>query len=480
MPSKKEIYYNEEIEYIDKSDDVFVNEETDEEELSEKISLDNLPDGVNYGKVLSTDIVDGHIILSALSGDLDDIADGATYSRVLTTDISAGKILLSAASGDLDDIADGSSYGKVAGTSITAGKIIVAGLDSGVTVRMFTDSATQTNIEAWKHVSDVTKIDGGDIYTGSVTASKITTASLSALSADMGTITAGKIDVGSIEINATTERILFGAATAPLTGIGIFLGKDGANYEFRCGNPAGDFIHWDGSALTIQGTANDTVYVNSIAANIVQPRAETLYKELIFIGNANDGLTETTSSATITRGLLNTNFSIGGQNGYRARISSGAIIGYTGAGSTVIDWDEDWEVVIRAAMTATTDGSAIFLGLVKSTYVPSNYLTNNGDLDAYRSISFYWYSNALYASSSDGTTEETTVITGITTTNFNTYRFVKKSGTIYFYVNDVLKATHNTNVPAGGTDAPALCIGGNSNGQSPDFSVDNNYLVKAS
>ena len=43
---------------------------------------------------------------------------------------------------------------------------------------------------------------------------------------------------GNVKIQSTAERILMGAATAPLTGIGIFLGKDGADYEFRAGNPS--------------------------------------------------------------------------------------------------------------------------------------------------------------------------------------------------------------------------------------------------
>ena len=45
-----------------------------------------------------------------------------------------------------------------------------------------------------------------------------------------------------------------GSATAPLTGTGIFIGKDGSDYEFRAGDPAGTFIHWDGSDLRINGT----------------------------------------------------------------------------------------------------------------------------------------------------------------------------------------------------------------------------------
>lgn len=48
-----------------------------------------------------------------------------------------------------------------------------------------------TNDALFRHPSDVTKINGGKIFTGSIVASAITVASLSALSANLGTITAG-------------------------------------------------------------------------------------------------------------------------------------------------------------------------------------------------------------------------------------------------------------------------------------------------
>ena len=90
-------------------------------------------------------------------------------------------------------------------------------------------------------------INTSELAANAVTAAKINVTSLSAVSASMGTLTAGKIDVGNIEINADNEQILFGSATAPLTGNGIFMGKDGSDYEWRVGDPNGDFVHYDGS-----------------------------------------------------------------------------------------------------------------------------------------------------------------------------------------------------------------------------------------
>jgi len=374
----------------------------------------------------------------------------------------------------LDDIPDGENYGRVALTSISAGKIIIAGLDAEVTDRMFTDPQAKENIEAWRHTNDVTMIDGGKIYTGSVlansfetavttdnmvlnpsfehsgswdyvagsgtasrttddktegsyslyipnglawgcraiplvpgdyytvrvkvrgttqtsqglyirmeekstyptgryvtganrdsytnfinngpvpsswttyeftyqvpagrywgtlsisnwtggptgvyvdeaevrkqlgavhiensqittpklaagavtaeklaagavttgkldagavTAEKISVSSLSAISANMGTLTAGKIDVGNIEINADTERILMGQASGPMTGTGVFIGKDGNDYELRAGNPSGHCIHWDGQDLTIYRSGSVYMHIGYVIAGVTR------------------------------------------------------------------------------------------------------------------------------------------------------------------------------------------------------------------
>lgn len=99
-------------------------------------------------------------------------------------------------------------------------------------------------------------VTGSIVVDGSLTADKITASTLSAITADMGTLDAGKITAGSIEINADTERILMGAATGPTTGNpGIFIGKDGSDYELRIGDMSGEYMHWDGSDLFVKGTS---------------------------------------------------------------------------------------------------------------------------------------------------------------------------------------------------------------------------------
>lgn len=67
------------------------------------------------------------------------------------------------------------------------------------------------------------------------------------------TIAANELNSGNVKIQSLAERILMGAATAPGVGVGIFMGKDGADYKFRAGDPAAAYMQWDGSILALQG-----------------------------------------------------------------------------------------------------------------------------------------------------------------------------------------------------------------------------------
>ncbi len=60
------------------------------------------------------------------------------------------------------------------------------------------------------------------------------------------------------ERRKTIGDILLGAAQGPLSGIGIFQGRDGTDFEWRAGDPAGQFIHWTGSVLNITGSITAT------------------------------------------------------------------------------------------------------------------------------------------------------------------------------------------------------------------------------
>ena len=58
---------------------------------------------------------------------------------------------------------------------------------------------------------------------------------------------------GQLVILPHLEQILFGLATSPTAGVGIFIGKDGADYEFRVGDPSGNNLLYDGTDIILTG-----------------------------------------------------------------------------------------------------------------------------------------------------------------------------------------------------------------------------------
>lgn len=155
----------------------------------------------------------------------------------------------------------------------------------------------------WSHTTDTTTIDGGKIYTGSITADKITTATLSAITADMGTVTAGSIVIGTTNkiwlndsndgalaiggtvkgaapfrvtatgaltatdatingnITATTGAIggLTIASTKIYVGVGTFNNSNTAFYVDNTGQLSlGNKLSWNGTALVVDGQVTAT------------------------------------------------------------------------------------------------------------------------------------------------------------------------------------------------------------------------------
>lgn len=139
-----------------------------------------------------------------------------------------------------------------------------------------------------ENIADVTKLinfialsvpDFSKVWTGAqITANTLTAAHIASLvftgktaNFDTGTIggwtlASSELSSGSVKIQATSERILMGSATGPMTGTGIFLGKDGSDYEFRAGNPSDDYIHWNGSSLTVSGTIASGDFTAAVAS----------------------------------------------------------------------------------------------------------------------------------------------------------------------------------------------------------------------
>jgi len=153
----------------------------------------------------------------------------------------------------------------------------------------------------------------------------------------------------------------------------------------------------------------------------------------------NDGYTQ--SGSTRTPIMTQLSVDIGTPNAYVQSVSL--------AGGAE-DWDKDFDFnLVCKSITGANDADA-FVGLhIAATTIPTTA----------RHIGFYFDSNVLYASNADGTTQKKTDISaGLTLGNWNSYKFIFDAGTnVKFYVNDALKATHTTNLPATGTaDYPAI------------------------
>ena len=205
------------------------------------------------------------------------------------------------------------SSGVVAGSTtytdaVGAGKVMLALVAVGIS----TDGDAPTILPFYSKVATISAVAiaanvivASHIRASTITAAKLTISTLDAITADMGTLTAGQISVGSITINADNEQILMGSASAPLTGIGVFLGKDGADYEFRAGNPAGAYVHWNGSSLTVTGSI-----LTSLAAG-TEKSIQSISHDLVF--SASDADTVSWGSGTITM-LEGTTYSIDAGN----------------------------------------------------------------------------------------------------------------------------------------------------------------------
>jgi len=109
----------------------------------------------------------------------------------------------------------------------------------------------------WRHSSDTTYIDGGHIYTGTITADKINVTSLSAISADLGTITAGSITGGTISADTITTGTL-DFSSISRAGLAVL------NSELNGGITYDKISSVDAATITVGTLSADRIAANSI------------------------------------------------------------------------------------------------------------------------------------------------------------------------------------------------------------------------
>jgi len=134
------------------------------------------------------------------------------------------------------------------GTAVGNGKVLIATALNGTTEATYQafGGVGGLNIDAASIVAD--SITANEIQAGAITAAKINVSQLSAISANLGAITAGTVTLD-------TSGYIRGGQTAYNTGVGFFLGYDGAAYKLSIGDSTtNNSLTWDGSVLSVNGS----------------------------------------------------------------------------------------------------------------------------------------------------------------------------------------------------------------------------------
>ena len=213
------------------------------------------------------------------------------------------------------------------------------------------------------------------------------------------------LTMGKIRFESDNERILIGDATEPLTGTGIFQGLDTARayYDWRVGNPSGQYIHWDGSTsiLTIVG---------SISASAIDiPNTSTANS--FHTDSSGNSWWGSTVIGSATAKILNT-----GAATFTSATVTGAIT--TTAGSVINGTYIDSLIVSKLAtgtisskqitldVTAGTGDSYIAAGKTDFTNVQSGFILGIDDSDS--DLAKFYVGDANHYFNFNGTTADAT------------------------------------------------------------------------
>lgn len=261
-------------------------------------------------------------------------------------------------------------------------------------------------------------INGNIIAANSIVANQINVTNLSSIKADLGTITAGNITLDSSGYIRTTGATAFG------TGIGIWLGYDTSDYKIRIGDPTTDYLQWDGVAYSESNSAS------------VERNLRKIYK----VGNPSAMTSVVGGGSAITIRYASVEMETNGN--LAATLYSNAFIDQTK--------DFAYGGVVKFTQGSDASQGGCFFGIDDGT--TTDIVASGAWTKDHCAIYVYGVWNGAtydwkgYLSNGDGTTQTKTEITGITFSNYNSYKLVKTSTAIKCYVNGVLKATNTTNI----------------------------------
>jgi hypothetical protein len=236
--------------------------------------------------------------------------------------------------------------------------------------------------------------------------------------------------------------------TAYNTGTGWWLGNVATVPKFSIGNPAGNWITYDGVDLSS----------NKFGTLAGDPT------KFYFLGSNIDGFnTYSTFTGSVTRYLDITIMSTPA-NGDNANLYSGSPNLYT--------FNTDMEYSILAKLSSVVGTVRGFIGIGNQGIATPvlAYNANNNDR-----VGFFFYDDQLWISTASGANKTSTQIMGITETNWNQYKIVFTAGvSAKFYVNGTLVGTHTTNLPDSGI-APMVSGISATDATARTLSIFNNY-----
>lgn len=187
--------------------------------------------------------------------------------------------------------------------------------------------------------------------------------------------------------------------------------------------------------------AASTAYVDTGLASI---SLETGNTAKLLLTNNIASLSTSLSSGSVTKGAIATVCSTGGTT------SGNKAVAHTDANA---DASKDFVLVISMKLTSVTNRNGGFFIGATPTNVEDN--TNSGGERA----GFVLMGTTLYSvTKGSSNVTATDVSSGITVTNYNTYKIKRTGSNIYFYINGTLVATHTTNLPTSAANAISVGI----------------------
>ena len=265
--------------------------------------------------------------------------------------------------------------------------------------------------------------------------------------------------LGSLTI-ASSGHIKQGQ-TAYDTGTGFWLGDDSGTTKFSLGDSLNN-IRWDGASLLIYGMPQ--------------------FGQYFVIGSQNDGMNEITSgTASITRDFVHTIIKTGTTNDSVGRLESDASSTLSLSDLTTFRGKIGFNITI-GTLFPTVAGPAncfAFVGIcgASSTMSTTGVSSTNQHIGFYIKAQDGQYPEVL-ATNADGSTQTTTSI-GQVSSPATRFRFEKRaSDEIRFYRDDVLVATHTTNIYHQLTAYTIeMSVGNNDSSTDTRLVVGNNYQI---